>query len=319
MAAREDAMSKGNVPLNALRAFEIAARHLSFTIAAEELNVTQVAVSRQVKALEDYLETPLFIRGNRSLTLTEEGKRLLPSLTKSFDAIYESVNAISMRGRRDVVAIQAYTTFAQRWLIPRLSEFHARYPNIEVRISASLQPVDFSAQNLHAAIRSGNGTFPSCDSELLMPMELIPVCAPSLVESGALRTPEDLPAHTLIQSLARRSDWTAWLQGTGHGHLTCPRTMKFENSALCYEAAMEGIGVAMGMRALISQHIASGKLVMPFEQSVVLNEGYYLIWPAGRPLRGSVRTFHSWLLEEVAKDAALIMGDVSPILPSDAR
>lgn len=293
-------MRKGHIPLNALRTFEIAARHLSFTIAAEQLNVTQVAVSRQIKMLEVYLETPLFIRGNRSLALTEEGKRLLPTLSKSFDAIHDGVSAVSMRGRRDVVALQAYTTFAQRWLIPRLSVFHARHPDIEVRISASLQPVDFAVQNLHAAIRSGNGRFHGCESELLVPIELTPVCSPTRLKDGALSTPADLRNHTLIQSLSRPGDWTSWMQGTGNGGLDGIRVMKLENSALCYEAAAEGIGVAMGIDLLVRNALASSQLVAPFRQTVVMDEGYYLIWPSGWPLRGSVRTFHDWLLDEVS-------------------
>ncbi|WP_196259156.1 transcriptional regulator GcvA [Pelagibacterium limicola] len=297
-------MLKRNAPLNALRAFEVAARYLSFTLAAQELNVTQVAVSKQVKTLEDYLETQLFVRGHRSLALTEEGKRLVAHLTSAFEEIYEGIDSISMRGRRDVVAIQAYTTFAQRWLIPRLSKFHAAHPDIEVRISASLQPVDFSSGQLHCAIRSGDGKYTDCQSELLIPIVLTSVCSPNLLGNGNLNVPEDLPNHTLIHSLARRDDWGRWLAGSGNSDLHCPRNMKLENSALCYEAAAEGIGVAMAIQALVQPALNNGQLVEPFKARVRLDEGYHFIWPSNRPLRGSVQIFHQWLLAEAASTIA---------------
>lgn len=291
-------MLKRNVPLNALRAFEAAARHLSFTLAAQELNVTQVAVSKQVKLLEDYLETQLFVRKHRSLALTAEGKRLHPILTRAFDEIYAGIDLISMRGRRDVVSVQAYTTFAQRWLIPRLNKFHSHHPEIEVRISASLQPADFSSGTVQAAIRSGSGSFPGCESQHLLPIILVPVCRPDLV--GELNSPADLRRHTLIHSLARRDDWATWLKSAGYGDLDCTRHMKLENSTLCYEAAMEGIGIAMGILPLVLSAIESGKLAIPFRQTVETGEGYSLIWPSGRPMRGSVTAFHRWLVSEAA-------------------
>jgi len=290
-------LKRTGVPLNSLRAFEAAGRHMSFTVAAEELSVTQVAVSRQVRVLEDYLEVPLFERGHRSVCLTEDGKRLLTVVSRAIEDVDSVISSISMRGRRDVLALQAYTAFAQKWLIPRLSDFHQRYPKIEVRLTASLQPVNFERQNIHAAIRSGNGTFEDCYSALIVPIELQPVCSPRLLKAGTLKGPEDLAKQTLLHSLARRNDWSDWLRSTGVKSVDADHGIKFENSAMSYEAAVQGIGVAMGMRVLVETYLRSGELVAPFDHVLTLNDGYYLIWPRNRQETPALRTFRAWLSE----------------------
>jgi LysR family glycine cleavage system transcriptional activator len=297
-------MKRSAVPLNSLRAFEAAGRHMSFTIAAEEMNVTQVAVSRQVRVLEDYLEVPLFQRGHRSVRLTEDGMRLLTVISRALEDVDHVIASISMRGRRDVLALQAYTTFAQRWLIPRLSDFHQRFSKIEVRLTASVQPVNFERQNIHAAIRSGNGRFEDCDSDLIAPIELQPVCSPRLLAMGGLKRPEDLAGQTLLHSLARRNDWSDWIRSAGVKSVDAERGIKFENSALSYEAALQGIGVAMGVRVLVESYLRSGELVAPFDHVYTHNDGYYLIRPRNRPETPALRTFKTWLLEMARKAEA---------------
>jgi LysR family glycine cleavage system transcriptional activator len=298
-------MVRRRPPLNPIRAFEAAARHMSFTAAAEELGVTQIAVSRQVRALEDYLEVRLFERSHRSIRLTAEGARLFPAMSRALDEINTAVASLNMRGRRDVLVVQTYSTFAQRWLIPRLWRFHERLPNVEVRLLASVAPVDFERGQIHAAIQRRSAQMEWCDTDFLAPVELLPVCSPSLVEgwSEATRT-ELLSRHMLLHSLARPNDWNLWLSSAGLTQVDPDRGMKFENSILAYEAALQGIGVAMGMRVLVEQYLRSGSLIAPFSLSLPLDDGYYLLIPRGRRQPLILKHFRDWLLEEAAKAAS---------------
>ncbi len=194
-------------PLNPLRAFEASARHLSFTIAAEELAVTQVAVSKQVKVLEDRLGVELFKRSHRTITLTSAGERFLIGVQKGFDEIERATELVMARGHRDVLNLQAYTTFAQRWIMPLLGRFHEEYPKIEVRLTASLASVDFDRQAVDAAIRSGLGDWKGMEVDYLAPIDLIPVASPKFIERyGPINSPEELEHFTLLHSLARPDD-----------------------------------------------------------------------------------------------------------------
>ena len=175
-------MAYKHPPLNPIRVFETAARLMSFTAAAEELNVSQVAVSRQIKVLEEYLGTPLFLRSHRSVKLTEDGARIFPAVNRALDDINHAVSTISTRGERNALTIQTYTTFGQRWLIPRLFRFHERFKNIDIRLTSSIHPFNPDRQNIQAAIQSGDGSSESCDCDFIAPIELIPVCSPSLIE-----------------------------------------------------------------------------------------------------------------------------------------
>jgi len=296
-------MKRVSVPLNPLRAFEASARLLSFTLAAEELSVTQVAISRQVRVLEDYLGVELFVRGPRSIQLTDAGARLYPSVGRAFDEISHAATLVSRRNRPDVLAIQAYTTFAQHGLIPLLSRFHEKHPGIEVRLSASTQPVDFAHQDLDAAIRSGTGHWPDYESDFLAPIELMPVVSPALLKSlGGLRRASDLRRVTLLHSLARPDDWAAWLAAAGRGDNGL-RVLKFENSAMAYEAAIQGVGCAIGIRALVGRYLASGALVAPFALTHTLPGGYYLVRPKGRRESPALRIFRAWLLQTLSQAA----------------
>jgi LysR family glycine cleavage system transcriptional activator len=295
-------MVRRRPPLNPIRAFEAAARHLSFTAAAEELDITQIAVSRQVRVLEDYLEVPLFERSHRSIRLTAEGARLFPAANRALDEINTAVASLSMRGRRDVLVVQTYTTFAQRWLIPRLWRFHERLPNIEIRLSASVAPVDFERGQIHAAIQRRSALMERCDVDFLAPLELLPVCSPTLAEgrdeaSGAGM----LSRHPLLHSLARPNDWSLWLSSAGLTQVDPSRGMKFENSVLAYEAALQGIGIAMGVRVLVEQYLRSGSLIAPFGPALILDDGYYLLIPRGSQRPPALRRFRDWLLEEATK------------------
>lgn len=289
-------------PLNPLKAFEAAARHESLTLGAAELGVSQVAISRQVRALEAYLAVPLFKRSHRRIELTDEGQLLLRAASRAFDEIGGAVAALSRRrSRRNILSIQAYTTFAQRWLIPRLTLFREEHPDIELRITTSLAPVDFGQQNIDAAIRSGSGGhWPGAGADLLATLDLIPVCSPSLLRGARPpRHPADLRRHTLLHSLSRPHDWSAWLTAAGIGDATMQPGLKFENSALAYEAALQGIGVAIGIQVLVEQNLRDGVLVTPIPITHTLPGGYYLIWPSDMPPSAALRRFHGWLRRQM--------------------
>ena len=307
MRARQPPIpARPHLPLNAFRSFEAAARRLIFTQAGEELGVSQVASSRQVKALEAWLGAPLFVRGTREVRLTPEGARLLPPVRQALDLLALAAGQVSRRGRRDVLAIQAYTTFAQRWLIPRLTRFHELHPGIEVRLTASVSPVDFDHQDVDAAVRSGDGGgWPGLEADFLTPITLLPVVSPGLLEGRSGPLPiEALSGMTLLHSLARPNDWATWLRAAGAEAAGDSRKgLKFESSALAYEAALQGSGVAMGIEVLVQGYLASGALVSPFGQPVRLPGGYYLVRPRHRPVSAAMRRFRDWILAELAAAA----------------
>lgn len=292
-------MKRVTVPLHPLRAFEAAARLQSFTEAAAELNVTQVAISRQVRVLEDYLGVALFSRGPSSIHLTDAGARFYPCVGRALDEISHAATLISRRNRPDVLAIQAYTTFAQHGLIPLLSDFHEKHPGIEVQLSASTQPVDFAHQDIDAAIRSGTGNWPDYESDFLTPIELVPVLSPALAKTLDLNKPADLTRVTLLHSLARPDDWTSWLRAAGLDETAGMRGLKFENSAMAYEAAVQGVGCAIGIRALVGRYLDSGVLVAPFPFTHRMG-GYYLLRPKGRRESQALKAFRNWLLQALA-------------------
>lgn len=286
-------------PLNPLKAFESAARLSSLTLAAEELNVSQVAVSRQVKVLEQYFGLVLFKRLHRGIELTREGQQLYEGITGAFENIATAARAVSRRGRRDILSIQSYTTFSQKWLIPRLAEFHTANSRIEVRLSSSTAPVDFEAQNLDAAIRSGKGDWPGLHAELLAEIELMPVCSPSFAQTIELKSLDDLAKARLLHSMARPNDWASWLSGVGCLMEQKPG-IKFENSALAYEAALMDIGVAIGMTVLVQRQLQSGALIAPYTQTCKNGEGYYLTWPKNQKPSQPLIRFLTWIREQMA-------------------
>lgn len=291
-------------PLNPLRTFEAAARLSSLTQAAQELNVSQVAVSRQVKVLEEYLGVVLFKRLHRGIELTDEGRQLFEGVTRAFHEIGTAARRVSRRGRRDILAVQSYTTFSQRWLIPRLTQFHEAFPRIEVRLSSSIAPVDFETQNLDAAIRAGKGHWPELHSEKLADVELIPICSPAFQGIHKLATPDDLSRVRLLHSMARPTDWAAWLKRVGATVDPNPG-IRFESSALAYEAASLDMGVAIATKVLVKRHLQAGSLVAPFEMTCYSGEGYYLTWPKNVAPSLPLQKFLAWMREQIDRDDIL--------------
>ena len=291
-------------PLNALRAFVTTARHLSATKAAAELHVTLGAVSHQLRALEEFLGVDLFVRGHRQLTLTDAGERYFRDASAAFDSIRAATKLLVNPGNKDMLKLRAYTTFSLRWLIPRLSSFYVENRSVELVLSTSNEPVDFSREKVDFAIRLGQGEWPGAIAEKLIPNIVAPVCSPSLLaRSPAAKEPADLMQHVLLQSTwpERRGDWPAWLAAQGVATLDDFSFLYFESSALSYQAALEGQGFAMAQMALVQDDIAAGRLVCPFHRYLDRGEfTYYLIYPENRRLTPQMKTFREWLRAQCA-------------------
>lgn len=289
-------------PLNAVRAFEAAARHLSITLAAEELHVTAGAVSRQIKGLEQALGFPLFTRGHREIALTRQGSEYYRAVTRAFDALREATRKVTRTRARKQLKILAYTTFAMRWLIPRLSGFHSAHPDIEVLLTASLRPIDFRKEDIDGAVRLGDGTWPGAKAYRLVSNILAPVASPALLKSGPkLRKPADLTQHTLLHSIARPDDWRYWLEAAGvDGKVDARAGMTYESSAMAYAAAIEGQGLAIAQLFLVARDLEEGRLAMPFKKTVDMGEfTYYLLTPSHREESASMKTFRLWMLDQL--------------------
>jgi len=291
-------------PLNAVRAFEAVARRLSITIAATELHVTPGAVSRQIRTLEDALGIQLLVRGHRQITLTRAGEDYYRAVTKAMDGLREATVRLTRRTRRTQLKVRAYTTFAMRWLIPRLSSFHAANAGIEVLLTASLDEVDFRREDIDGAIRLGDGKWSGANAYRLVPNILLPVCSPALAKQ--VRKPADLQRQVLLHSIARPEDWGFWLASTGADKLVDARSgMTYQSSAMAYMAALEGQGFAIAQRFLVEDDLTSGKLVAPFRQAVDMGDfTYYLLTPADRAESTSMATFRAWLLAQFQGPAA---------------
>ncbi|BBK29600.1 LysR family glycine cleavage system transcriptional activator [Stella humosa] len=286
-------------PLNALRAFEAAGRLLSFTRAADELAVTQAAVSHQIKSLEEWLGVLLFHRMPRRLALTDAGRELLVSIRDAFDRIEGSV----ARARRDdgggPLTVTVVPSFAAKWLVPRLGRFQAEHPDIEVRIAADTRLSSFD-DGVDVAIRAGRGHWPGLVCERLMSEALYPVCSPRLL-AGALPLcePQDLRHHTLLHDDFEH-DWRMWLHAAGVDGVDWRRGPRFSDSSMVVQAAVEGQGIALARSALAQEDLKAGRLVRPFRIDIASDLAYYIVCPAAHTGRAKVRAFRDWLMREAA-------------------
>lgn len=310
-------MSRRLPSLNALRAFEAAARHLSFSRAADELCVTQSAISRQIKALETYLGVPLFRRLTRVVELTDAGKEYLPITRDAFDRIEQATLRLMEYSHRDVLTISVLPTLAMRWLIPRLPHFTAAHPDIEVRMITSIQAVNFGREDIDFAIRVGrppeltnlrNGPridlemvedWTNVRAEMFMPDVLVPVCSPKLLNgSNPLRGPQDLPKHTLLHNATRAHAWPDWGRAVGWYFEGMEKGPSFGHFFMCLQAAVEGRGVAIIPRTLFETDLAIGNLVVPFDLPSESSGAYYLLCRAYQWESDRIRRFREWLIKE---------------------
>ncbi len=282
--------------LNALRAFEAAARHLSFTRAAQELNVTQAAISHQVKALEGHLGVTLFRRLNRRLLLTDAGQAYLPDVRESFDRLAEATERLTARDRAGVLTVSVLPSFAARWLVPRLSAFREAYPDIDVLITPSNDIIDFARDDVDIAIRYGEGKWPGLRADRMMTEDIFPVCSPKLLEGPRpLKSRDDLRHHTLLHG-DMRINWRMWFLAAGVEAIDSTRGPAFTDSGMVIQAAVEGHGVALGRSALATTDLAAGRLVKPFDISLPANFAYYVVSPEAAAGRPKIAAFRDWVL-----------------------
>ena len=298
--------------LNALRAFEAAGRHLSFTRAAEELHVTQAAVSHQIKSLEEQLGIRMFRRGPRGLLLTDAGQAYLPEVREAFQRLTAATERLLEDDARGAITVSVLPSFAARWLVPRLTRFREEHSDIEIRVAADDRLADFDRDDVDVAIRYGRGDYPGLHADRFLTEELYPVCSPALLERLPLDRPEQLRDHTLLHD-DMRMDWSMWLLAAGVEGVEPRRGPSFTDSSMVLQAAVDGQGVALGRSALALDDIAAGRLVRPFDFSLPADYAYYIVCPertAGRP---SIKTFREWLLAQSAPDDRA--GDPSDTMP----
>lgn len=305
--------------LNALRAFEAAARHLSFTRAAAELNVTQTAVSHQIKGLEEQLGVQLFRRLPRGLLLTEEAQRYAPALRAAFEQIAAATEQLSTSRAAGPLTLSTVPSFAAKWLVPRLGRFRDAHPEIDLRISASLRLVDLVREDFDVAIRMGRGDYPGLRVDALFGEVMFPVCSPHLLAGPKpLSRPEDLRHHVLLHDVdvsasaftAVPQAWRLWLERAGVQGIDVERGPVFQDSAMLLDAAAEGQGVALGRSALVAADLAAGRLVKPFDISLPFELTYYLVCPEATADRPKIAAFRAWLLAEAQEQGSSIPGRV---------
>jgi LysR family glycine cleavage system transcriptional activator len=288
-------------PLSALRAFESAARHMSFSRAADELHVTPAAISHQIHALEQDLGVRLFHRINRSIELTASARVLLPGLTEAFTSIQASVRRLRAHNDTGTLTVTASPSFAAKWLVLRLHRFQEQCPEVDVRISATDTVVDLTKGDYDIAIRYGAGRYPGLDVELLLKNEVFPACSPQLLANGPpLRTPADLPAHALIHDQAIERDplvptWSMWLKAAGVTNVPTTVGLSFNNMHLALDAAIAGHGVVLAQSTIAAADLAAGRLVRLFSLALPDPFAHFIVTVPGALERPKVRAFRDWL------------------------
>jgi LysR family glycine cleavage system transcriptional activator len=312
------ALSIALPPLNALRAFEAAARHLSFRKAAEELHVTPAAISHQLKALEDYLGVKLFRRANRRVELTPVAYAAASHLHEGFAAIVEAVELLRQGEQTNVLTVSAPPSFAGKWLMPRLHRFVGRHPEIDVRLSARMRSVnarlrglavradinDASLDEADLAIRFGNGDFLGMRIDRLLDLTVAPMISPQLTQGArAIRNPADLRQHTLLHDdtgyfASGRLNWDCWLEAAGVSGIDTSHGVHFSHANLAIDAAVDGLGIVVSALALAAADLAAGRLVRPFDLSVPADYAYYIVCDPTQAARPAIEAFRNWLLEE---------------------
>lgn len=287
-------------PLTTLPSFEAAARHLSFSKAADELYVTHGAVSRAVRHLEDHLGAQLMIRATRSVRLTSVGAAYAAAVRDVLEQLAAATLAATGPQTHGVLNVSTLDSFAAKWLVPRLFRFRRAYGDIDVRLATSERLTDFVSDGIDIAIRYGSGQYPGLTSELLMKEDLFPVSSPKLLDGPhPLRAPADLRYHTLIHH-DFHVDWAMWLKSAGIEGIDPHRGPIFYSSDLAVQAAVQGEGVVLGRSALVTDDLAAGRLVRPFEFSMPAGLAYYVVYPPRALQRFKVKAFRDWLMAEVA-------------------
>jgi LysR family glycine cleavage system transcriptional activator len=300
-------MARRIPPLNPLRVFEVVARTLNLTSAAQELHVTQSAVSRQIAALETYLGVELFRRERHGVALTRVGQSYAEQVIPAFEAIAGATDRLVRNTSQGALRVRTYTTFAAKWLIPRLPEFKQRHPNIDVKITNAVPDVDFDRDLVDVAIQYGNGRWPHLVADLLFQDEIEPVCSPRYLAQhlSARGKPQVLLRQRLLVSHYRRQDWDDWLTACRLVEEAAgAERMTFSSSVLTWQAALDGLGMAIGQKGLLLHELESGQLVRPFRKPLRRDQGHYLVRPQVQRESRKVSDFRNWLLESADTAAA---------------
>jgi LysR family transcriptional regulator, glycine cleavage system transcriptional activator len=295
--------------LNALKSFDAAARHESFTRAAEELCVTQGAVSHQVKALEEDLGVKLFNRERQRLVITEAGREYLAVVRDALDRIALGTERLVQRQRSGALTISTSPDFAAKWLVHRLGRFAEAHPDIDLRVSATMHHVDFASEDVDLAVRHGDGSWAGLHVERLCSEQLFPVCSPKLVADG-LDEPCDLLRYPLLH-LDTRQDWSRWLDAVG---VSCPdlgRGPIMNRASMLIDAAIDGQGIALARSALAAWDLFNGRLVRPFDAALPLTKGYWIVCPKATAKLPKITRARDWLLAEAADDVRRLQGPVT--------
>jgi LysR family transcriptional regulator, glycine cleavage system transcriptional activator len=288
-------------PLNALKAFEVAARRLSFKSAAEELCVSQGAVSRHIHNLEDFLGARLFERGHRHVTLTREGSQYLHAVRDALVNISNATNSVISNNDQRMLKLKMPPTCAIRWLVPRLARFHARHPDVAVQVTTSHSPVDFEKDDIDAGVHYGTDVTGGLMGERLFKEVLLPVLSPAMAgQAPRLEKPADLANCLLLHSIQRPDDWSRWLALAGVADIERDRGLIFENSSLTYQGVVDGLGIAIAQLAFVIDELKAGRLTAPFNIYAPSNHAYYFVFPKARARIRKIRQFHDWIAHEGA-------------------
>ena len=297
-------MARKPLPLTALRAFEAAARHLSFTKAAEELGVTPAAISNQIKSLERQNDVQLFRRLTRSVVLTEAGEYALPLLRQGFDSLAKATERLRAAEARDTLTVSVLPFFAAKWLVPRLDRFYQAHADTNVRIDATMKAVDLARDGVDVCVRLGFGDYPGLSATKLMNEEAFPVCSPRLLASGGpLASPRDLTNHTLLHVESDEFEfpaWGTWLEAAGVNTIDATRGPRFNQLGLQVQAAVEGHGIALASGVLVRDDLYSGRLIRPFDMAIETGLAYYLLCRQEASNQPLVVEFRNWILAEAA-------------------
>ncbi len=294
-------MKKNMPPLNWIRSFEAAARHLSFTHAAHELNLTQAAISQQIKGLENQLGSVLFKRLPRGLELTNAGAAYHPAVHDSVERLRIATEELFGQGRTSMLTIKVNLVFFTNWLAPRMSRFRALHPDINLRITSNIWcDYEENSADSDLEIRYGKGKWQALQADRLTWDELIPVCSPDYLKNNTpLATPKDLSKHTLLHVIGYKEGWGHWLSKTKHQDVKISQGIQFDTLVTALEMAALGEGVALGRTSLVEGLLSSGRLVAPFEQTIATEEAFYLVYASSKLIHPQVKTFRDWLLQEI--------------------
>lgn len=292
-------MARQLPPLNSLKSFEAAGRLLSFTAAARELNVTQAAISHQVKVIEEYLGVALFNRYPRRLTLTEQGKVLLPEVIEAFDRVSQAIDTLNREQYSKDISVRLAPSFAAKWLSPRLKYFWLQYPEIDLRLYHANNPVDFDREEIDIAVTYGKGDWGGVVADKLLSLDFFPVCSPAfLTNDKPLNDIDNLRYYALLHD-ANYECWQDWLALAGIDNIDARRGTIIDDTNVLIQAALDGQGIALGSTTFVDDLLESGRLVRPFELTLVNDTAYYVVCPQRHLLNPAVRAFKEWLLSLV--------------------